>query len=54
MQEGKTIGQLMAALSSLPVNFVPLTTSVKVLFSTSSCIFIASFPQNVQGWCIFF
>src|SRR5699024_11637186 len=27
-----------AALSSLPVNFVPLTTSVKVLFSTSSCM----------------
>jgi hypothetical protein len=25
------------------VNFVPLTTSVKVLFSTSSCIFIASY-----------
>ena len=45
---------LMAALSSRPVNFVPLTTSVKVLFSTSSCIFIASFPQSVQGWCISF
>src|SRR5699024_3113167 len=28
----------MAALNSRPVNFVPLTTSVKVLFSTSSCI----------------
>ncbi len=28
----------MAALNSRPVNFVPLTISVKVLFSTSSCI----------------
>src|SRR5699024_9767588 len=28
----------MAALNSRPVNLVPLTTSVKVLFSTSSCI----------------
>jgi hypothetical protein len=36
------------------VNFVPLTTSVKVLFSTSSCIFIASFPRSLQVWCIFF
>ena len=28
----------MAAFINRPVNFVPLTTSVKVLFSTSSCI----------------
>ena len=28
----------MAALNSRSVNFVPLTTSVKVLFSTSSCM----------------
>ena len=40
---------LMAALSSLPVNFVPLTTSVKVLFSTSSCIFIASYSTKCAG-----
>src|SRR5699024_7506726 len=41
---------VMAAFSSRPVNFVPLTTSVKVLFSTSSCIFLASFPRILQGW----
>ena len=29
---------VMAAFNNRPVNFVPLTTSVKVLFSTSSCI----------------
>ena len=40
---------LMAALNILPVNFVPLTTSVKVLFSTSSWISLASLPQNVEG-----
>ena len=34
--------------------FISGDISVKVLFSTSSCIFIASFPQNVQGWCISF
>lgn len=36
---------LMAALNILPVNFVPLTTSVKVLFSTSSCIFSPPFHE---------
>ena len=35
----------MAALNILPVNFVPLTTSVKVLFSTSSCIFSPPFHE---------
>ena len=33
------------SLNILPVNFVPLTTSVKVLFSTSSCIFSPPFHE---------
>ena len=40
----------MAALNSRPVNLVPLTTSVKVLFSTSSCIFLASLRRLCSGW----
>ena len=40
----------MAALNSRPVNLVPLTISVKVLFSTSSCIFLASLRRLCSGW----
>ena len=44
----------MAALNSRPVNFVPLTTSVKVLFSTSSCIFLASLRRlcRKRSWVL--
>ena len=44
----------MAALNSRPVNLVPLTISVKVLFSTSSCIFLASLRRlcRKRSWVL--